>query len=227
MTICIIPARKNSKRIKNKNIIDFLGKPIISYAINVAKKSKIFKRIIVTTDCKKIKKIAEEYGAEVPFLRSKKLSDDYTNTIDVIIDTIRKISSENEKFHCCIYPTSILTETKDLKKALKKIKNSHIETLIPVTDYNFSPYRSFKIDKKNSIKFLYDKFAKKRSQDLPELFHDTGSFYFFRTSSLIKKKSIVKTKNSFLKIDRIKTIDINDKQDLTIAKLKYKFLNNK
>ena len=97
MSICIIPARSKSVRIKNKNIINFFGKPIIAYAIDVAKESKLFKRIIVSTDSKKIAKIAIKYGAEVPFLRSKKLSDNYTTTTDVIIDSIKKISSKFNK----------------------------------------------------------------------------------------------------------------------------------
>ena len=71
--ICIIPARKGSKRIKNKNIINFFGKPLIYYSIKAALKSKIFSKIIVSTDCKKIANISKKYGAEVPFLRNKKL----------------------------------------------------------------------------------------------------------------------------------------------------------
>ena len=67
MNIAIIPARAGSKRIKNKNIKLFRGKPIIYYSINAAKKSKIFQKIIVSTDSEKIKKISEKYGAEVPF----------------------------------------------------------------------------------------------------------------------------------------------------------------
>ena len=121
MTICIIPARANSKRIKNKNILNFYGKPLISYAINIAKKSKLFSRIIVSTDSLKIAKIVKKYGAEVPFLRSKKLSNDYTTSTKAIIDSIKKISSENEEYHCCIYPTAIFTSKKDLVNAYKKI----------------------------------------------------------------------------------------------------------
>ena len=94
MTICIIPARGNSKRIRNKNIINFYGKPIIYYSILLAKKSKLFSRIVVSTDDNKIAKIAKKYGAEVPFIRSKKLSNDYVNSTDVVIDTIKKIFSE-------------------------------------------------------------------------------------------------------------------------------------
>ena len=76
--ICIIPARQGSKRIKNKNIKLFAGKPLISYVIGIAKKSKLFSKIIVSTDSEKIANIAKNNGAEVPFLRNKKLSDDYT-----------------------------------------------------------------------------------------------------------------------------------------------------
>ena len=93
MIIAIIPARKNSKRIKNKNIKKFFKKPIISYSIKAAKKSKIFDRIIVSTDSKKIARISKMYGAEIPFVRPKELSDDFTGSNDVIkhaINFLRK-----------------------------------------------------------------------------------------------------------------------------------------
>ena len=89
--ICIIPARKGSKRIKNKNIKLFAGKPLISYVIQIAKKSKLFSRLIVSTDSKKISNIAKINGAEVPFIRDKKLSNDYTPSIKVLLDCIEKI----------------------------------------------------------------------------------------------------------------------------------------
>ena len=93
--ICVIPARSGSKRIKNKNIINFYGKPLIYYSIIAAIKSKIFSRIIVSTNSLKIKKISEKYGAEVPFIRSRDISDDKTSTYDVLKNAIKKIKSEN------------------------------------------------------------------------------------------------------------------------------------
>ena len=89
-----------------------MGKPIIAYSILLAIQSKLFKRVVVSTDCKKIKKISEKYGAEVPFLRSKKLSDDHTGTDQVIRDCIKNLKSENNKYHFCIYPTSPLFKKK-------------------------------------------------------------------------------------------------------------------
>ena len=71
MNIAIIPARIGSKRIKQKNIKIFKGKPLIYYSINAAKKSKVFDKILVSTDSEKIGEIARKYGADVPFLRPK------------------------------------------------------------------------------------------------------------------------------------------------------------
>mgnify|MGYP001315650536 CR=1 FL=1 len=90
MNIAILPARSGSKRIKNKNIHKFNNKPFISHTINFIKKTKIFNQIIVSTDSKKIADISIQEGAEVPFLRSKKLSNDTCTTHEVIVDVIKK-----------------------------------------------------------------------------------------------------------------------------------------
>ena len=89
MNIAIIPARGGSKRIKDKNIKKFLGKPIISYAIKCAKEAKIFNRIIVSSDNEEIIKMANKFGAETPFVRPKNISKDSTSTIDVINHAIK------------------------------------------------------------------------------------------------------------------------------------------
>ena len=91
MNVVVLPARKNSKRIKNKNIKPFLGIPIIIRTITKLKKSKIFDKIIVSTDSVRIKKIVEKYGAYVPYYRSKKLSDDHTGISEVVADVTRWI----------------------------------------------------------------------------------------------------------------------------------------
>ena len=178
--ICIIPAREGSKRIKNKNIINFFGKPLIYYSINAAKKSKIFSSIIVSTDSKKIRNIAIKCGAEVPFLRSKELSDDNTSSKDVLIDTINKINSENIDFHCLMYPTAPLIKSKDIKSAFNKLLIEKADGLLTVSKYMNHPLRSL-ILKNNYLKFKWEKYKKKNSQDLEKLYHDCGNFYFFRT----------------------------------------------
>ena len=88
MKIAIIPARGGSKRIPKKNIKLFSGKPVIAYSIEAAKKSKLFDKIIVSTDDNKIAKISIRYGAEVPFIRPKNISDDHSTTTQVVKHSI-------------------------------------------------------------------------------------------------------------------------------------------
>ena len=227
MTICIIPARSGSKRIKNKNIFLFEGKPIIYYAITAAKKSNLFKRIIVSTDSKKIARIAIKYGAEVPFLRSKKLSNNFTTSTDAVIDCIRKTCSEKVPYHFCIYPTSIFLKKKDLRSAFQKIKKTNSDFLISVTDFDYSPHRALKLIGKNRIDFNSYRYANSRSQDLPLLLHDCGSFYIYKTSTLLKKRKKLPKKTTFFYINRLRSLDINEPIDIDLAKIKFKFLKNK
>ena len=84
MNLAIIPARSGSKRIKNKNIVKVNNKPIIHYALDAAKKSKIFHKIHVSTDSKKIENIVNNLGYEIDFLRPKHLADDFTGIIPVL-----------------------------------------------------------------------------------------------------------------------------------------------
>lgn len=226
MTICIIPARSGSKRIKNKNIKLFNGKPIISYAIKLAKSSGLFDRIIVSTDSIKIGKIAQKYGAEVPFLRSKKLSNDHANTSEVIVNTIKKLLTENVKYHFCIYPTTTLIKKSDLIKAFKKIKKEKSNLLIPITDFSKNPYRALKIFNKNKLKFLFKKYSKFRTQDLPRLFHDSGTFYIYLTKSLIKNKGKLTKKTSYYYLKKNRAIDIDNELDFKFAEFLYKLSSN-
>lgn len=221
--ICIIPARGGSKRIKNKNIKKFFGKPIIAYAINLAKKTNIFQKIVVSTDSLKIKKIAIRYGAEVPFLRSKNLSNDYSGTKEVIIDCIKKIKSENIKYHFCLYPTSPLIKAKDIKESFKKITKLNYDFLIAVSKFNYSPLRALTVNK-NEISYYFKKYIKKRSQDLPVFMQDTGTFYIYNTNKLIKKnkKKIIPIRSTYYEISKERVIDINDNQDFKFAKKLYK-----
>ena len=106
--IAIIPARGGSKRIPQKNIKLFCGKPIIAYSIEAAQQSGAFDAVLVSTDDEKIADIARKYGAEVPFMRPDYLADDYTGTTGVIVHAItewQKMGNEVD-LACCIYATA-------------------------------------------------------------------------------------------------------------------------
>src|SRR5437868_11347770 len=97
-TVAIIPARGGSKRIPKKNIKSFLGKPIIAYSIEVALGSNLFDEVMVSTDDEEIASVAKEYGAKVPFMRSKKNADDFATTQDVIKEVIASYQNIGRSF---------------------------------------------------------------------------------------------------------------------------------
>lgn len=122
--LAVIPARAGSKRIKNKNIKIFNGKPMIYWPIKELKKTKIFDKILVSTDSLRIKKYAETLKVDVPFLRPKKISDDFSPTIDVINHAIKWLRDKGFYYDyiCCVYPTAVLMKKKFILDTFKLIK---------------------------------------------------------------------------------------------------------
>ena len=153
MRLCVIPARAGSKRIPRKNRKIFSGKPIIAWSIELAIASKCFDKIIVSTDDKEIANIAKSYGLNVPFIRPKKISDDYTGTAPVISHAIRWQIENNQKplYVCCIYATAPFIKISDLKDGLKILKNSKSDYVFSATSFAYPVQRSFRIKKKQKI----------------------------------------------------------------------------
>ena len=135
--LLIIPARSGSKRIKNKNIKIFKGKPIIYYSIKEAIKSKLFSKIHVSTDSSKIKTIVESFGLKVEFMRPKYLAKDNTPTIDVLKHVHKKFKDKNNLFDeiWSLTPCSPLVKSKDLIKSSKILKNNNNKIVISITSY--------------------------------------------------------------------------------------------
>ena len=219
--ICIIPARIGSKRIKFKNIINFYGKPLIYYSIREAKKSKLFSRIVVTTDSKKIGNIAKKYGAEVPFLRSKKLSNDSMGIKPVICDCIKKIKSNNIKYHFIIYATNPLIKASNLKKGFKKIKKLKYKILMGVKKFDVNPSKSIRI-KNNNLIFSFSKKILKNSQNYDNFYYDDGSFTILDTKSYLKRKNWISKKTTYHIHEENESFDLNTKKDLNQLKKIYK-----
>tara|TARA_B100000035_G_C21027876_1_gene567010 strand:- start:1981 stop:2655 length:675 start_codon:yes stop_codon:yes gene_type:complete len=217
--LCVIPARKGSKRIKNKNIIDFYGKPLIYYPINNAIKSKIFSKIIVSTDSIKIADISKKYGAEIPYLRNKQLSKGSVGIYDVVKDIINYESKNghNYDYICCILPTSPLLDHKLIIRTHKKIKKINNNYLITCVKYPTPIFKSFKI-KKNRISLNYPKNINMQSQYLSEDYHDAGQLYWASNKIWNKKSKIINNGAYVHKFELNETWDINDKYDLDITK---------
>lgn len=217
--IALITARGGSKRIKNKNIINFFGKPLIAYSIIAAKKSKLFSKIFVTTDSIRIKKIANKYGAETPFLREKKLSDDITGTNEVVVDFIKKMKFK-DVIICCIYPTAPLIRKKDLEKGLKNL---------PLNNYVFSANLTDQIKGNTFVvkNSFVTKLINKKKNFYKKVLTDSGQFYWAWAKTWLKRKKIIKVGSSVIKVSRKYAHDLNDNNDLFILKKKFKLIKGK
>jgi len=178
--VAIIPARGGSKRIPRKNIKNFHGLPLIAYSIEVALKSGLFDKVIVSTDDEEIADVAKLYGAEIPFIRPKELADDFTGTGDVIKHTLNflKENAEYYDYACTIYATAPLLQKKYLIEGFEKIKNSDAKMVFSATSMPFPIQRTFKIDENGRCKMFTPEHFMTRSQDLEEAYQDAGQFYF-------------------------------------------------
>jgi len=230
MKIAIIPARGGSKRIPKKNIKEFSGKPIIAWSIEAAKMCKMFDRIIVSTDDYEIAAIAKQYGADVPFMRPKHLADDYTGTSAVVKDVIQNIHKNGEQisYVCCIYATAPFISSKYLIKAYKDLINQNKSYAFSVTTYSFPVERSFVINQSNIIENLFPDMTLSRSQDLQEVYHDAGQFYWGLADAFLNDLPIFSRHSIPIILPRYLVQDIDTIEDWKQAELMFEsYLNNK
>ena len=226
-TIAIIPARGGSKRIPKKNIKLFYNKPIISYSIKVALDSKLFDEVMVSTDDLEIANLAKEFGAKVPFIRSKKASDDFATTFDVVKEVIEKYEDNNQKFDniCCIYPCAPFITLNTLKHSFKIYNENKFESVFPVIQYNTPIQRALKREG-DQIKFINKEFILSRSQDLEKNYYDAGQFYWINSKICALKKNIITDNSGCIVISELEAQDIDNEVDWKIAELKYEILQS-
>ena len=225
--LCIIPARGGSKRIPKKNIKLFLGKPIIAYSIKAALNSKLFDEVMVSTDDKEIAKIAIQYGAKVPFMRSEKTANDFATTFDVIFEVLKDYDLLNKKFNysCCIYPCAPFVTKEKLTASFEILQQNNFDSVFPIIPFGFPIQRALK-QKDLKVSFFYPEFEVTRSQDLEKSFHDAGQFYWLKTSTCLKKNKIVTNNSGSIILSELEGQDIDNEVDWKLAELKYEILQS-
>ena len=226
--LCIIPARGGSKRIPRKNIKLFLGKPIISYCIQAALETNLFDEVMVSTDDDEIKKIAIEFGAKVPFLRTNKNSNDFSTISDVLIEVIQKYKESGKFFEniCCILPTAALIIPVKIIESFSKIINSNYKTVVPVIKFAYPIQRSLGLEK-GALRMREIQHLRTRSQDLKDYYHDSGQFYWINTEYFLKEKEIFTDKTTSFELKEYEAQDVDTIDDWKMLEIKYKFKKQK
>lgn len=224
--LAIITARGGSKRIPRKNIKEFCGKPILAYSIEAALKSGSFDTVMVSTDDEEIAGIAREYGAEVPFMRSEKTSNDFATTKEVVREVLDTYAAQGKEFDqfCCIYPTAPFLTASRLQEAMALLEKPGVQGAMSVVAFSFPPQRCVIIED-GCLKPKWPENMLKRSQDLEPFYHDAGQFYCLDVKSFLEQDTMVPAVTAPIILSDLEVQDIDNEDDWEMAELKFKRLH--
>jgi len=223
MKIAVIPARGGSKRIPRKNIKNFCGKPMIAWAVSVAKESGLFDRVIVSTDDTEVANIARDYGAETPFIRPEGLSDDLTPTVPVISHAVKSCLDMGwtVDYVCCIYPCTPFLQVDDLVASFDLLNERDADFVYPITEYAHPIQRAMRYLPTGEMQFFSPQFELTRTQDLEMAYHDAGQFYWGKSSAWLEQKKM-HSAGLGMPIPNWRVVDIDSPDDWIRAERLYK-----
>ena len=223
--LTIIPARCGSKGIKDKNIIDVCGKPLIAYSIDLAlnlKKLGFVDEVLVSTDCQAISDIANKYGAKPPFLRPKSISNDTSKSIEYCINALKYFKKLNKEFDAVLLlqPTSPIRSLDLLKKAIKLFKSEKNDSLISVYKEEYiNDLVMYNNTSSTKLKPLNDNHNKGlRRQEHGYTFVRNGAIYLTRTPFLISKNLIISDNPLYVEMEKSNSINIDNIEDLKLIR---------
>lgn len=221
--LAIIPARIGSKRLRKKNIYKFNNKPLIYWTIKSAINSKYIDRVIVSTDDKYISNLSKFYGAEVPFLRPKKLALDNSSTSEVVIHLLKKLKVRNNNIIILLQPTSPLRTTSQIDEAIDLFrKKNFLENLVSITKLNHPVEWAIELTDNLSLKNS-NHLNSKRSQEFTQKYILNGSIYILNVRAFLKEKRFILKKKSYgFLMDKKTSIDIDNLEDLKLAEYYFK-----
>jgi CMP-N-acetylneuraminic acid synthetase len=224
--LVVIPARGGSKRIPQKNIIHLSGKPMIAWTIEAAKKSQYVDTVLVSTDCEVIKKVAQEYGAEVPFMRLD-AADDYSPVSEATLSALLQSEEYYGAYDIVVQlmANCPLRGVKEIDTAIESFYENEQESQISFFKYGWmNPWWAHTINN-NVPSALFKQAGKKRSQDLNDLFCPTGAIWICKSEILKKYKTFYSPNYRANTINWISAMDIDDYDDLKMAEALFNIRN--
>lgn len=221
--LAVIPARGGSKGIKNKNIVELDGKPLIAYTIESAIEAGVFDKVIVSTDSEEIARIAEKYGAEIPFLRPDDISGDAISSDAVLLHAIDYFEGRNIRFDaiCKLQPTSPLRTKDDIRGAYSLLKATRKEFVVSVCECEHSPLWSGRLDNDGGMNsFVKDEVIISCRQLLEKYYRLNGAIYMATYDGFMREKSFFCTNSTIAYImQQNHSVDIDSEMDLKIAEV--------
>jgi CMP-N-acetylneuraminic acid synthetase len=213
--VAIITARGGSKGLPRKNVLDLNGKPLIAHTIDAALASKLFSKVIVTTDDTEIKELSLAYGAEV-IDRPHELATDSASSLDVLEHSLLTLKKEVYRHFILLQPTSPLRNEIHIKEAWDKYKKLKASSLISVVEVEHTPFKML-IERDGEVEPLtkWEDLTKPR-QELPKAFLPNGAIYISEVDKFLKSKNLFEKPLEMYEMSKKESIDIDTRDDLDL-----------
>lgn len=229
--LCIIPARAGSKGVPGKNIKLLNGIPLLAYTSEIALRSKLLTKVIVSTDDVNISNHAKNLKLEVPFLRPVELAQDNSPTIDTVIHTLRWYSNQNIFFDavCLLQVTSPFRTVEFLDNAIEKFINSGCDALVSVqkVPHEYNPHWTFEVNSEGNLTIATgDTQIIPRRQELPLAYHRDGSIYITKSNVILEQNSLYGNSIAYIESDPEFYVNIDTPEDWEKAELLAKNFSN-
>lgn len=214
--IAIIPARSGSKGLKDKNIIDICGKPLLAYSIEAALNFGLFEKVILSTDSEKYAQIGKSFGSDI-MMRGEKLSDDKATTFMVIEDILSRLETPCDYF-VLLQPTSPLRTEKHVKEAVEQFENNYsdFDFLVSVKEAEHANVLVKPIEDDLSLKHFDTDFSNYRRQGYKD-YSPNGAIFIAKTQQYLNQKHFFGEKSMAYKMNKFDSVDIDDELDYKFA----------
>ena len=223
--LAVIPARGGSKRVPDKNIRDFCGKPMIGHALETARASGLFDVIHVSTDSERIMKVVAGLGYRPDFLRPPALAEDRTRIVPVVRYVLEEYRRLGQAFQqvCLLYACAPLIDPEDLRAAARMFEDlGGKKVLLAVTAFPVPIEWAYELGPGGVMKPVHPGMFHVRSQDLTRKYHDTGSFAWFPVERLLTDELHDDRDFHGFPLPAYKAVDIDDEEDWTLAEILYR-----
>jgi len=227
--LAIIPARSGSKGLKDKNIRDLNGKPLMAYTIEAARQSGLFEDVVVSTDCECYARVAVEHGARVPFLRPDELATDTASSWDVVRDVVTKYQKIGKRFDtvALLQPTSPLRTSNDIIAGYNKMMEENANLVVSVCEVDHSPLWSNVLPENLSlVNFLHPNLVNTPRQSLQTYYRINGALYIIKTTHLMFTDNLYDDRSYGVVMSKKHSVDIDDEIDFLVAEAIMKTLKS-
>lgn len=227
--LAVIIARGGSKRIPQKNIIDFMGKPLLAWTVEAALASSVFTRVLLSTDDEQIAQTGRQFGAEAPFLRTEN-ADDQAPSSHATLSALNQAQAHfNESYDTVtqLMPNCPLRDAQDIRRAFEQFQQSHSNFQLSCFPFGWmNPWWAFTKSEARHERYLFPEALKMRSQDLSPLYCPTGAIWMARTDAFMQSQTFYGDPLTWFELDWKSAVDIDDYGDLEMAQAAYLIKRN-